>query len=161
MLNPSPVFNTHFKQLPSSSTRLESLLSDDIRAIMEPTRFFDEARVIVSAETYAILKSKEAVSDAFATVWDENETTVVVAEDGFDEADARDVEYDWKRFTFEAVLPFDLVGFLAAVSSALAAADVSIFVLSAYSTDHVLVKREDVPRAARALEELGCDVVYA
>lgn len=128
---------------------------------MEPTRFFDEARVIVSEETYVVLKSNGDVSNAFATVRDENETTVVIAEDEFDEADARGVEPDWKRLTFDVVLPFDLVGFLAAVSSALAAEDVSLFALSAYSTDHILVKREDVPRAARTLEELGCDVEYA
>jgi hypothetical protein len=47
---------------------------------------------------------------------------------------------------------------LAAVSTALAEAGVSIFALSAYSTDHVLVKEDDVDAATQTLEELGCTV---
>ena len=69
-----------------------------------------------------------------------------------------DVEPGWKVLTFEAVLPFDLVGFLASVATALADADVSIFALSAFSTDHVLVKAADVDRALVTLDDLGCDV---
>jgi len=50
------------------------------------------------------------------------------------------------------------VGFLARVSGALAEEGISIFVISSYSTDHILVKEKDVLKAIRKLEELGCIV---
>lgn len=56
-------------------------------------------------------------------------------------------------------LPFDLVGFLAAVATALAEADVSVFVLSSYSTDHVLVKEDDIDASISKLETFGCNVI--
>ena len=43
--------------------------------------------------------------------------------------------------------------------TALAEADVSVFALSAYSTDHVLVRRTDLDVAVQQLETLGCAVV--
>ena len=54
------------------------------------------------------------------------------------------------------VLPFGLVGFMAKVSQALADEKISIFAISAYSTDHVLVKEKDLNKAIKKLENLGC-----
>ncbi len=58
------------------------------------------------------------------------------------------------------VLPFELVGFLARIASVLADADVSIFAISAYSTDHVLVSADDLDTAVERLEDLGCSVEF-
>ncbi|MDT3436086.1 ACT domain-containing protein [Haloarcula sp. 1CSR25-25] len=55
-------------------------------------------------------------------------------------------------------LPFELVGFLATVASALAEVDISVFVISTYSTDHVFVKEDDLDAAVLRLENLGCTV---
>jgi hypothetical protein len=35
---------------------------------------------------------------------------------------------------------------------------VSIFVISSYSTDHILVKKKDLPKAIKALKGLGFKV---
>jgi hypothetical protein len=56
------------------------------------------------------------------------------------------------------VLPFSLVGFFALVAGALAEAGVSIFSISAYSTDHVFVKGHDLEKAVKTLEKLGMSV---
>jgi uncharacterized protein len=56
------------------------------------------------------------------------------------------------------VLPFELVGFLAKVSQVLADEKISIFAISAYSTDHILVKKKDLEKAIKKLESLGCVV---
>ncbi|KTG30520.1 ACT domain-containing protein [Haloferax profundi] len=125
---------------------------------MDPTDFFEDGTVTVSEETYTVVKAKQADPDAFATIQDGAETTVVAEEGTVDEANVVESEGGWKRLTFEMVLPFELVGFLAAVAGALADEDISIFALSAYSTDHVLVKEDDVPAATAKLEELGCVV---
>ncbi|MFC7130929.1 ACT domain-containing protein [Haloferax chudinovii] len=125
---------------------------------MDPSDFFEGGTVTVSAATYAVVTAERGDPDAFATIRDENETTVVIEEGQVDETAAIDVEWGWKRLTFEMVLPFELVGFLARVAGALADEGVPVFALSAYSTDHVLVREGDVGVAATKLESLGCSV---
>ena len=51
---------------------------------------------------------------------------------------------------------FGLVGFLAKVSQLLAEEKIPIFVISAYSTDHILVKKKDLEIAKKKLKMLGC-----
>jgi hypothetical protein len=53
------------------------------------------------------------------------------------------------------ILPFGLIGFLARVSAALAKAGISICALSAYSTDHILVKAENLEKALVCMDQLG------
>lgn len=124
---------------------------------MNPRAFLDGGTVSVAEPTYAVCRTEEPVPEAFATIQAEGETTVVV-EQGRVPATATDVSRGWRRLTFEMELPFDLVGFLAVVATELAAADVSVFALSAYSTDHVLVREADLDVAIQQLESLGCEV---
>lgn len=125
---------------------------------MDPTEFLQTGTVRISTATYAVCQTEQVPPGAFASIHDETETTVVVEEDAVDSVAASAVESGWKRLTFEMELPFDLVGFLATVASALAEVDVSVFVLSSYSTDHVFVKQAELGAAVRRLEALGCTV---
>jgi len=124
---------------------------------MDPARYLEEGTVSVSDETYAVCRTDHGHPAAFATIRDETETTVVI-DDDVDAIDAGETESGWKRLTFDLELPFELVGFLAVVATELADADISVFVLSSYSTDHVLVKESDLDEAVSQLEELGCTV---
>ncbi|WP_411967401.1 ACT domain-containing protein [Haloferax sp. YSSS75] len=125
---------------------------------MQPADFLDGGTVTVSKATYTVYKTEHPESSAFATIRDETETTVIAEAGTVDESNVLAAEPGWRRLTFEMVLPFELVGFLATVATVLAAEDVSIFALSAYSTDHVLVKDADVATATQKLEALGCTV---
>ena len=125
---------------------------------MDPADFLQDGTVSVSDETYAVCRTDQDHPRAFATVREETEITVVVEQDDVDTVDASESESGWKRLTFEMDLPFELVGFLAAVATALADGDVSVFVISSYATDHVFVKEGDLDVAVRRLEELGCTV---
>ncbi len=109
-------------------------------------------------ETFAVIKSKKSYLEAFANILDKNETTVIIDQSKFNENDVIEIEKDWKISTFDMVLPFGLVGFLAKVSKILADEKISIFVISAYSTDHILVKEKDLVKAKEKLENLGCIV---
>ena len=126
---------------------------------MDPTDVLQDGVVRVSTETYAICRADRGHPNAFATVRDGTETTVVIDQTDVDSLDASHVVSGWKGLTFEIELPFELVGFLARVATALADADVSVFVLSSYSTDHVFVRQEDLDTAVSQLKELGCIVV--
>jgi hypothetical protein len=64
-------------------------------------------------------------------------------------------ERDWRVLQIAAVLDFSLVGVLAAVSSLLAAAAISIFVVSTYNTDYLLVKECDMAKAVAVLRQAG------
>jgi hypothetical protein len=122
------------------------------------TDFFETGTVTVAPETYTVMKTERAVPTAFATVRDGRETTVVAEEGTVSEDHVVESTGGWRRLTFDATLPFELVGFLARVATALADEEVPVFVLSSYSTDHVFVRDDDVDRATRALESLGFTV---
>ncbi|HEX6341768.1 ACT domain-containing protein [Umezawaea sp.] len=68
-------------------------------------------------------------------------------------------DHGWRLLTVRGPLEFTLTGIMAALSGELAAAGVSLFALSTYDTDHLLVKGENLERAALALSEAGHDVV--
>src|SRR3989338_11397427 len=125
---------------------------------MKAEDYFRNGKVYVWKETFAVVKSKKAYHDAFANIIDKNETTVIIDQSKFNEKDAIEIEKDWKILTFDMVLPFGLVGFIAKVSQALSDEKISIFAISARSTDHILVKEKDLSKAIKKLENLGCIV---
>jgi uncharacterized protein len=52
-------------------------------------------------------------------------------------------------------LDFGLTGVMASLAVPLAAAEVSIFTVSTFDTDYLLIKSEDLPRAITSLEKAG------
>jgi hypothetical protein len=64
-------------------------------------------------------------------------------------------ERGWRVLQVQGPLDFALVGVLAAITAPLAAAGVSIFALSTYDTDYVLVKEDALERAIQALGQAG------
>lgn len=66
-----------------------------------------------------------------------------------------DAEHGWSMFRVCGVLDFSLTGILANLSRALADANVGLFAVSTYNTDYILVKTENLSRAAEALRAAG------
>jgi uncharacterized protein len=64
----------------------------------------------------------------------------------------------WRLLTVRGPLEFTLTGIMAALSAGLAAAGVTLFALSTFDTDHLLVRSGDLDRAVRALREGGHQV---
>jgi hypothetical protein len=64
-------------------------------------------------------------------------------------------EGEWKILKVEGPLDFSLVGILAAISSTLAEVCISIFAVSTYDTDYILVKDKNIETAITALENEG------
>ena len=62
------------------------------------------------------------------------------------------VETGWRALMVPGPIPFEQTGVLAGIAAPLAAAGISIFAISTYDTDYVLVREEDVERALRTLE---------
>lgn len=64
-------------------------------------------------------------------------------------------EDGWRALRVEGVLDFSLVGILAGITGALAAAGVPVFALSTYDTDYLLVKEDRLNAALTALKGAG------
>ena len=82
----------------------------------------------------------------------------VVCSEGNIPGDIR-CEKDWKILKILGPLDFALTGILASVSAILARAEISIFALSTYDTDYILVKDKDVVRAMAELNSEGYDFI--
>ncbi|NBD22312.1 ACT domain-containing protein [Paenibacillus glycinis] len=65
------------------------------------------------------------------------------------------VEQDWKCMKVEGVLDFGLTGILASLANPLADHQISIFAISTFNTDYLLVKRHAVEKAISVLENAG------
>lgn len=64
-------------------------------------------------------------------------------------------ERDYRALRVRGPLPLNLIGILAAIADPLAAAGLSIFAISTFDTDYVLVKSRDLSAAVAALERAG------
>ena len=67
-------------------------------------------------------------------------------------------EPDWRCLKVEGPLSFSLTGVLASLLTPLAEAEVSIFAVSTYDTDYILVKADALKEAINALLAAGHDV---
>jgi hypothetical protein len=67
-------------------------------------------------------------------------------------------EDGWRGLRVMGQLEFSLVGILSRLSSALAAAGVSLYAVSTYDTDYLFVKDEAYGKALAALRAAGCGI---
>lgn len=70
-------------------------------------------------------------------------------------------EDGWTAFRVEGSLEFSLVGILADLSHCLADAGISIFAVSTYDTDYILVKKDNWDKAKSALLNAGYEITEA
>lgn len=62
---------------------------------------------------------------------------------------------DWALLRVEGPFAFDVTGVVAALSAALAQAEVVVLTVATYQTDYLLVKTEQLDRATQALTAAG------
>jgi hypothetical protein len=90
--------------------------------------------------------------------FDVAEVSLVVKEDEWSSLRNRFEKYQeegpYRLITFDIVLDLSIVGFMAVVSQRLADEGVSIYALSTYLRDHILVKEGDCEKAVEALRSL-------
>ncbi len=67
-------------------------------------------------------------------------------------------EKDWRALGVKGALDFSLVGVLASLAAPLAESGVSVFAVSTYRTDYLLVKEEALELAVAALRGRGHEV---
>lgn len=88
-------------------------------------------------------------SEFFSITKTLDELSIVCAQDNI----PHDIkcEKDWRALKVEGPLDFSLIGILSSISTILAQKSISIFAISTYDTDYILVKDKDIDNA---IEEL-------
>ena len=92
-------------------------------------------------------------SSFFSVTRTRDELSVVCPEDVVPEGISR--ERGWRAFRLEGTFDLSMVGVLASVASPLAEAGASIFVVSTFDTDYVLVREEQLDLAVDTLRASG------
>lgn len=64
-------------------------------------------------------------------------------------------EDGWIALKIDGILDFSLIGILSKISTILAEVNISIFALSTFNTDYILIKQEQLDRAIEALKNNG------
>lgn len=114
---------------------------------MQLEEYFKKCKFYVWNEKFAVVKSKKPLSNTFAIIKDKNEITCVVNQSKIkNNKNIIKSDKDWRILTFDTTLPFELVGFIAKISKVLAEEGISIFVISSYSTDHILIKNKNLKK---------------
>ena len=67
----------------------------------------------------------------------------------------KEVENDWKCIKVEGVLDFSLTGILASLANPLAENKISIFAISTFNTDYLLIKSHALEKTRLVLENEG------
>ena len=69
-------------------------------------------------------------------------------------------EQDWKCLKIHGPFGFDEVGIIASLTKVLADVNISVFVLSTFDTDNILVKRFNIEKAAKVLADNGHEIYF-
>ena len=135
----------------------------DIRKLIAATEMvlYPEPLMIVSVSRDEGEKARRLMKDLvpFSSItFDVSEVSLVLKTEEWEDLKENFHEYEeegpYRLITFDIVLDLSIVGYLAVISRVLADAGISIYALSTYLRDHVLVKESDVEKAVEVLKGL-------
>jgi hypothetical protein len=119
--------------------------------------------------TYAVCRMPASAAvpawaaKAFASITRTADELSIVCEERHIPADADGIEFQFERgwvlLKLHGPFPLDAIGVLASVAKPLAEAAISLFALSTFDTDYVLVKRTHAKQAIAALTLAGHKLV--
>ena len=122
-------------------------------------------RLRLLPQTYAIhkfpsgnpLPEKILTCSFFSITRTDDELSLVCPQELY--LSSQQVETDWRVIQVIGPLDFSLTGILARLSGALARSHISLFAISTYDTDYLLVKNDHITQARKALNTAGCHFV--
>ncbi len=99
--------------------------------------------------------SKIDVSNEFCFIAKTDEELSLVCSTAYVPDNALERADGWAMFRIEGILDFQMVGVLAGVSAVLAENGISIFVVSTFNTDYILIKSENKQQVTDILKQNG------
>jgi hypothetical protein len=117
-------------------------------------RVLDDVLALVRLPADAPVPAWVGGRDLLAVVRTRRELSIVCRDDTVPENIA-EVQRDFRAFAVVGTLDFAQTGVVASLAEPLAEAGISIFGVSTYDTDHILVRADRLEEAKRALVEAG------
>lgn len=122
---------------------------------------FHHLNLVVVDGTFAICKLEADVpippwataSHFFSITRTAEELSIVIPQDAVPEVVGG--ERSWRCLRVTGTIPFSVVGVLASLTAPLAEAGISVFALSTFDTDYLLVKEADFEQALDVLQQAG------
>jgi hypothetical protein len=123
-------------------------------------------RLIVLGQTFAIcrlgsetaLPGWAAADEFFSLTRTPEELSLVCRQDAV--PDGVRHEPGWRCLRVAGTIDLGTVGVLASLTGPLARAGVSVFALSTFDTDYLLLKNEDLARACETLHRAGHEIAW-
>jgi hypothetical protein len=115
---------------------MELTLLPDSLAICRLPRDAPIPQWALAGNFYAVCRSEEELS--------------IVCPDGHPPAEIK-ADPGWRALKVQGPLPLTEIGVIAALSAPLAEAGISVFVMSTFDTDYLLIKETNVSKAVRVL----------
>jgi hypothetical protein len=136
--------------------------SIEMKSIIAKTvlKEYDHDFSIVMLNVNDLEKAKEMmfILPFFSITFTHEEISIVLKSDDWCNIKSKFSNYiekgPFRLITFDIELDLSLVGYMAIISSSLSDAGVSIFVISTYLKDHILVKKEQIGKALQILHEV-------
>jgi hypothetical protein len=95
----------------------------------------------------------------FSVTFTDEEISIVTKEDLG--TNCSKIEKNWKCLKIKGQLDFNLIGVIHNILDVLMKAEVSLFVISTYNTDYILVRENMLHKALEALKNNGYDIEFA
>jgi len=105
----------------------------------------DLSKVDLSAEFVFVAKTDEELSLVCAT--EHVPCDAIVAEHG------------WRALRIEGIIDFEEIGVIAGLAKIISGAGMSLFVISTYNTDYILLKEANFSRCIALLEREGYHII--
>lgn len=105
--------------------------------------------------TMDIPESFHAIKEFKSITYTEDECSIIAPENAIPNEQALSIDHDWFIIQIVGELDFSLVGILTQLANPLAENQISIFALSTYNTDYLLIKNKDKEKALRVLSQCG------
>ena len=98
------------------------------------------------------------ISGGFYSITKTDDELSLVLEEGHEPKDSK-IEKDWKILKVLGPLDFSLTGIMYSLTKPLAEAQISIFAISTFDTDYLLVKNEKLEDAIKVLKKSGFVII--
>lgn len=120
-------------------------------------KFLDHTNytIIKFPTSFPIPSEFHTINDFKTITYTAEECSIIVPEHTIDTSKAIAVDQDWCIIQIVGELDFSLVGILTQLANPLAENSISIFVVSTYNTDFLLIKNRDKEKAITVLKKAG------
>jgi hypothetical protein len=128
-------------------------MNTELEKIIKQSSFKIEDGKFVYAK---ISQVPDSLEKHFMVSGDADEITIITKEENLSDLNLLERNKDYYRLiALNVAVPFYSVGFLAAVSGAVAEAGMNILIVSTYSKDYILIKEDKILDAKKVLHSLG------